>query len=268
MFKKLFFAVGLQCVIGGVLAQASTGILVSVNGTKITSSQLNEWVDYVVAEGGGDTPELRERLLKDIVLREAIMQDAKKSGLINSPKNLFAIKVAQQNTVMELWFMQYFKAHPITDADVRAEYDAQLEVAKNPLNSKEYQVSQIVVPTEAEASQLISQIKAGAQFEDLAKAKSMDKASGQRGGIMGWLLPSQLAEPIRDIMVGMTVGQVAEKPIQVKGFWHVVRVDNIKPFVVPSFDQVKPAIAQEIAEQRRQDAINALMKGVKITQSN
>jgi peptidyl-prolyl cis-trans isomerase C len=85
---------------------------------------------------------------------------------------------------------------------------------------------------------------------------------------MGWVMPTLLADPIRDAVIGMSKNQITLKPILVKGVWHVLRVDNIKPFVMPDFDQMKPEIAQALAEQRRQEAINSLMKNVKITQGN
>jgi len=264
---KIILILCCQFLICSAFAQTSSVVLVFVNGAKITSGQLKEWVDYI-AKDGKETPELRDQILSDMVLREAIQQNAKKSGLLDSPGNAFKLKLAHQNAVMDLWFMQYFKSHPITDADVRSEYDNQLLITKDPRNTNEYQLSQIVVPTEAEANQMILKINSGVTFDKLANEHSIDKISGPRGGLMGWILPTLLADPIRDAVIGMSKSQITVKPIQVKGLWHVLSIDNIKPFVMPDFDQMKPEIAQALAEQRRQEAINSLMKSVKITQGN
>jgi len=264
---KIILILCCQFLICSAFAQTSSVVLVFVNGAKITSGQLKEWVDYI-AKDGKETPELRDQILSDMVLREAIQQNAKKSGLLDSPGNAFKLKLAHQNAVMDLWFMQYFKSQPITDADVRSEYDNQLLITKDPRNTNEYQLSQIVVPTEAEANQMILKINSGVTFDKLANEHSIDKISGPRGGLMGWILPTLLADPIRDAVIGMSKSQITVKPIQVKGLWHVLSIDNIKPFVMPDFDQMKPEIAQALAEQRRQEAINSLMKSVKITQGN
>jgi len=264
---KIILILCCQFLICSAFAQTSSVALVFVNGAKITSGQLKEWVDYI-AKDGKETPELRDQILSDMVLREAIQQNAKKSGLLDSPGNAFKLKLAHQNAVMDLWFMQYFKSQPITDADVRSEYDNQLLITKDPRNTNEYQLSQIVVPTEAEANQMILKINSGVTFDKLANEHSIDKISGPRGGLMGWILPTLLADPIRDAVIGMSKSQITVKPIQVKGLWHVLSIDNIKPFVMPDFDQMKPEIAQALAEQRRQEAINSLMKSVKITQGN
>ena len=101
------------------IAQSGGGtVLVVVNGAKITSGQLNEWVNVAVSEGAKDSPELRQSVLNDLILREAVSQDAKKTGLLTTGNNAFKIKLAEQNAVLELWFAQYFKAHPLSEADV------------------------------------------------------------------------------------------------------------------------------------------------------
>ncbi|MBT8583976.1 hypothetical protein G6694_04915 [Polynucleobacter paneuropaeus] len=250
-------------------ATAQTGggtVLVVVNGAKITSGQLNEWVNVAVSEGAKDTPELRQSIMNDLILREAVSQDAKKTGLLTSGNNAFKLKLAEQNAVLELWFAQYFKAHPLSEADVKADYDKQVALSKEPQNAKEYKLSQIVVSSESEANQIIAQLNKGTSFATLAQEKSLDKSSGSRGGIMGWVLPSQLVPPINDVVLNMTKGQFTLKPIQTSNGWHIVMVDDVKPFVLPSFDEAKAGIAQALVQQRRQEAVSALMKTIKISQ--
>ena len=250
-------------------AIAQTGgntVLVLVNGAKITSGQLNDWVNVAVSEGAKDSPELRQSIMNDLILREAVSQDAKKTGLLTAGNNAFKIKVAEQNAVLELWFAQYFKAHPLSEADVKAEYEKQVALSKEPQNNKEYKLSQIVVGSESEANQIIAQLNKGASFASLAQEKSLDKNSGSRGGVMGWALPSQLVPPINEIVVSMTKGQFTLKPIQTSNGWHIVMVDDVKPFVIPSFDDAKAGIAQALVQQRRQEAVGALMKTIKISQ--
>jgi peptidyl-prolyl cis-trans isomerase C len=44
----------------------------------------------------------------------------------------------------------------------------------------------------------------------------------------------------------------------------VIKVDDVRPFVLPAFDQVRNALSQELVQQRRQDAINALLRDAKV----
>jgi peptidyl-prolyl cis-trans isomerase C len=172
-------------------ASAQSGaVLTTVNGSKIYTSQVNEVVSLAVANGAKDSPALRQNLLNDLVLREVIAQDIKKTGLLNKDNNALKLKLAQQNTLLELWFTEYFKQNPVTESDIRAEYERQVALSKGPQTSKQYEVSQIMVATEAEATEIIKEINGGAKFETLAKDKSLEKISGAQGGVVGWVLPA------------------------------------------------------------------------------
>ena len=106
--NKILILILLGLVSHFAIAQTGGGtVLVVVNGAKITSGQLNDWVNVAVSEGAKDSPELRQTIMNDLILREAVAQDAKKTGLLTTGNNAFKIKLAEQNAVLELWFAQY-----------------------------------------------------------------------------------------------------------------------------------------------------------------
>lgn len=267
-YIKLFIAFSANCLIGAVFAQGVGNTIVTVNGSKITSGQLDQSVAFIVSQGGKDSPELRQNLLNELIIQDAVSQDVKKTGLLSKGDNAFKLKLIEKNAVMELWLNQYLSSHPVTDAEIKAEYDKQVQISKDPKNAKEYQLSQIVVGSEADGNQILSQLKSGASFATLAKERSLDKASGVNGGLLGWALPTQLASPLNDLVPTLVKGEVASKPIQVGSAWHIVKVDDAKAFVMPGYDQLKDNIAKGMLQQRRQDAIKQLMQNVKITKGN
>lgn len=269
-FKALSKTLAAIALSGATLvAYGQSGpVLMTINGSKIYASQVNEMVSMAVANGAKDSPELRQNLLNDLVVREVITQDIKKTGFLNKDNNALKLKLAQQNTMLELWFAEYFKTHQVTEADVRAEYERQVAISKEPLNSKQYEVAQIMVTSEAEGNEIIKQINNGMKFETLAKEKSLDKNTSDKGGVVGWVLPAQLAPPINDLIVNLGKGKVAQSPIKTNNGWHVIKLDDVRPFVMPTFDQVKNNIAQELVQQRRQQAINALLKDAKVVKGN
>ena len=133
--KVLFTAAIFSASIGFAHAQQAKTLL-TVNGSKITSAQVDQWVSVSVSNGAKDTPELRQSILNDLVLREAVALDAKKTGLLTKGNNAFRIKMAEQNAMMDIWFAQYFANHPVTNEDVRAVYDKQVELSKDPKTLK------------------------------------------------------------------------------------------------------------------------------------
>ena len=266
-FKTLYKTLAAIAILGGatLTAYAQSGpVLMTINGSKIYTSQVNEMVSMAVEKGAKDTPELRQNLLNDLVVREVITQDIKKTGLLNKDNNALKLKLAQQNTMLELWFAEYFKTHQVTEADVKTEYERQLAFSKEPKNAKQYEVAQIMVATEGQAAEIIKQINDGAKFDALAKEKSLEKVSGAQGGVVGWVFPYQLTPPINDLIVNLAKGKIAQSPIKTNNGWHVIKLDDIRPFVMPAFDQVKNTIAQELVQQRRQQAIDTLLKEAKV----
>jgi len=248
------------------VAQSGTGaVLASVNGNKIYASQVNEIVSMVVADGGKDTPELRQTLLNDLVIREAISQDVKKTGLLEKDSNALKLKLARRNTVLEIWFGVYMKTHPVTESEIKAEYDRRLAFSKEPKNAKQYEVSQIMLTTQAEGEDIIKQINSGAKFEVLAKERSIDKNTGIKGGLVGWVFSSQLTPPINDAVPNLGKGKITQNPIQTGNGWHVIKVNDVRPFELLPFDQLQNNIAQELTQQRRNVAVSALLQESKVT---
>lgn len=268
-FKSILRAtLALTLSAAAAIACAQSGpVLTTVNGSKIYASQVNEIVSMAVANGATDSAQLRQNILSDLVVREAIAQDIKKTGLMSRDNNALKLKLAQQNTMLELWLADYFKSRPLTESDIRAEYDRQTALSKEPQNAKQYQVAQIMVATEIEATDIIKQINGGAKFEMLAKEKSLEKISGAQGGSVGWVLPNQLAPPINELIVNLGKGKINQTPVRTGNGWHVIKVDDVRPFVMPAFDQVRNMLAQELVQQRRQEAINALLKNAKVVSS-
>lgn len=236
----------------------------TVNDIRVTVGELEDWVELAKLNGGKDSAELRQAILNDLIVNEAIKQDARKSGLLARDKNTIRIQLAEKNAYFDIWFKDYISKNPVTDTDVRAEYERLLLISKDPKNNKEYLISQIVLDTEESANLIISRLNKSESFEKLAQENSVDKGVGQNGGSLGWVLPSQLISPINEVVVHLSKGVVTNKPIRSSVGWHIMKIENTRPYVAPTFEQVKPSLLQSLTQKKRQEAISNLMKNVKV----
>jgi len=141
MFRNFAFILALLIAATVCYAQSPGQVVVVVNGTKIYQKQIDEAVRAEVAKGATDNAGLRELILKDLVFREAVFQDVKKKGLASQPDNEYRIRMAQQNAIVDIWFDQFLKNHPISESDVRAEYDKEVAKSKEPKNANQYLVA-------------------------------------------------------------------------------------------------------------------------------
>jgi peptidyl-prolyl cis-trans isomerase C len=231
-----------------------------VNGKPIPSSRVDAVVKQVVAQGQQpDSPQLREMIKKDLIGREVLMQEAEKRGFGKDPVVKQQLENARQAIVLNALVADYLKKNPITDADIKAEYDR--FVARS--GDKEYHVRHILVGSEAEAKDLIAKLKAGAKFEDLAKV-SKDTGSAGNGGDLDWAMPASFPKPFADAFVGLQKGQFTETPVQTPNGFHVIKVDDVRAAKLPPLEEVKQQVAEALQQKKLQAYQEEMVKKAKV----
>ena len=157
-------------------------------------------------------------------------------------------------------FTDFQKKNPVTDAEVKAEYDK--FVAAN--SGKEYRARHILVEKEDEAKALIAELKKGAKFEDLAKAKSKDPGSGANGGDLDWAAAASYVPEFSEAMVKLEKGQLTDAPVKSQFGWHVIRLDDVRQAELPKLEEVKSQIVQQLQGQKLNQFQQTLREKAKI----
>ena len=91
-------------------------------------------------------------------------------------------------------------------------------------------------------------IKAGENFEDLAKRFSNDRATAANGGKLRPFARSEMVVPFNDIAFALKNGEVSE-PFETQFGYHIVKKYDHKP--LPSFEEARPSIEQKIKSDER-----------------
>ncbi|MFZ4757263.1 MAG: peptidylprolyl isomerase [Burkholderiaceae bacterium] len=226
-----------------------------VNGKAIPSARVDEFVAALTQQGRPDTPELRTAVRDELIAREIFVQEAEKKGLTRNPETQRQLDQTRQDILIRAVIRDHLKNKPVTDADVKAEYD---KLAKGAGGGKEYRARHILVETEAEAKSVIEQIKKGVKFEELAK-KSKDPGSAANGGDLDWNGPDTFVKPFSEAMVKLEKGKYTEIPVKTDFGWHVIRLDDVREQAPPPLEQVAPQIKQEL-ERRSIQTLQADLK--------
>jgi peptidyl-prolyl cis-trans isomerase C len=231
-----------------------------VNGKAIPTSRVDAVVKQVVAQGQQqDSPQLRELIKKDLIGREVMMQEAEKQGFAKDANVKQQLENARQAIIINALVGDFVKKNPVSDADIKAEYDRFTKQA----GDKEYHVRHILLGTEAEANDVIAKLKAGGKFEDLAKA-SKDTGSASTGGDLDWATPSSFPPAFSEAFVSLQKGQFTDKPVQTPNGFHVIKVDDIRPAKLPTLEEVKPQIAEALTQKKLQAYQQEMVKKAKI----
>jgi peptidyl-prolyl cis-trans isomerase C len=231
--------------LGAGAAQAQNAAI--VNGKAIPSARVDEFVASLTAQGRPDSPELRTAVREELIAREIFVQEAEKKGLTRSTEVQRQLESTRQDILIRAVIRDYLKANPVTNADLKAEYD---KLAKGS-GEKEYRPRHILVETEAEAKAIIEQLKKGGKFEELAK-KSKDPGSAANGGDLDWNGPDTFVKPFSEAMVKLEKGAYTDIPIKTDFGWHVIRLDDVRDTQPPPLEQVGPQIKQELERRRVQ----------------
>jgi peptidyl-prolyl cis-trans isomerase C len=217
-----------------------------VNGKPVPMARVEMLASQLTKAGRPVNDEVRAQIKDEVITREIFMQEAQKRGLAASADYKAQMELARQTILIRELFADYQKKNPVTDADLKAEYEK--FVASN--GGKEFKARHILVEKEDEAKAIIASLKKGEKFEDLAKKMSKDAGSGANGGDLDWANASSYVPEFSAAMVKLTKGQLTDEPIKSQFGWHVIRVDDIRDAKLPSFEEIKPQISQQMTQQK------------------
>jgi peptidyl-prolyl cis-trans isomerase C len=217
-----------------------------VNGKAVPTARVEALAQQLAAAGRPVDDTVRAQLKEEAILREIFMQEALKRGIGNTPEYKAQMELARQTIMIRAMFTDYQKKNPVTAADLKAEYDK--FAAANV--GQEFRTRHILVEKEDEAKAIIAAIKGGASFEEIAKKQSKDPGSGANGGDLDWAAAGSYVPEFSEAMAKLGKGQMTEAPVKTQFGWHIIRVDDVRQAQLPSFDEVKPQIEQQMQQQK------------------
>jgi peptidyl-prolyl cis-trans isomerase D len=169
----------------------------------------------------------------------------------------------------------------VTQEDLQAYYDQHRDqyrtaeqakvshiLIKTPLAGPDGKVDEKgVADAQRRAEDLLKQLKAGANFEDLAKKYSEDPGSAKQGGALGWIARKQTVPEFEKAAFSQPIGQIGDLVKSSYGF-HIIRVDARQEAHMKTLDEVKSEIepilkqqkAQQIAQKQADDLLQAAQK--------
>ncbi len=259
------FAILLLTGLSGSLVHAQNkpaGAVASVNGVAIPQVLLDQNVRVNIAQGQRDTPELRQAIQDELVNREVLAQESARLGLDKSAEAQAQWAQVRQTFMVEILLNDYARRNPITEDALKAEFDRQIAAMKD---EQQYRVSLIVTATEAEAKAILARLKKGEAFSKLASELSIDP-SKKNSGEVGWVVAAQILPAISNVMVNLTKGSLSAAPIQTSAGWNIIKLEDKRAFVPPSYDLAKNDIRQMLLQKQRFEYVKTLRDKAKVVQ--
>lgn len=241
------------------VAATSNKPLAVVNGKPIPALY-GELVEKQMAQGQPKSPQLDARVRDSLVNLELLSQEAAKKGLDKDPRVAAMLNIGRMDQLAKAYLEDYVKAHPITEAEIKATYDK----AKTEAVEPEYLAHHILVPTEAEAKKLIADLNKKAKFDDLAKKYSKDPGSAKNGGKLDWSDRRAYVPEFATALAALKKGETTQTPVKTQFGYHIIRLDDTRKPQIPPLDAVRGEITQQLQQQRVRQAIEAARAGAKV----
>lgn len=236
-------------------------LIASVNGEKI---YLND-----VRQAAANLPPQLQRLpvhtiigalTNQMVSQKAVQIAAERDGLAKKPEVKAMMENAANSALQNAYLSE--KVRPmVTDAAIQQAYQKDYEAHKNDI---EIHARHILVATEAQAKDAITQLKKGANFADLAKKLSTDKGTGASGGDLGWFKKTDMLPAFSDAAFKMKPNAVSQTPVKTQYGWHVIEVLGSRKAKVPPLNEVQEEIRQQLVREDVQKVVQNAMSQVKI----
>jgi peptidyl-prolyl cis-trans isomerase C len=234
-------------------AEASR-ILARVNQVEITHAQFESRLQTLQQERGPIRPEQFVEVLRGMVQEEILFQAAAAAGL----EQVAAVKARLEQARRQVLIGEFLRRKIVEPSRVTEEEARKMYEDNKPLFSTETVAARhIMVKTQAEAEAILQDLQAGKDFADLAKTKSQDTGSAEKGGELGALKRGQTVSEFEEEAFRLKEGELSPVIKTQYGF-HILK-GGAHTTVVQPFEEVKDRLRQSLLQQKQQDTFTVFM---------
>lgn len=272
-----------------------SNLAAKVNGTGISEKTLDSEMAILKLQnptlfdtenGGMDEATIRKTLLDELVRQQLVLEQAKKDGIEVSDaevqKNVAAVKSGYADEaqfkdalssagftvssyekqvkwqlILAKVIEKQLPASALKEKDLKAYYDK---------NKSKYKVeaakrsSHILFATadKDEAQKVLKELKAGANFEALARKYSTDTASAESGGDLGWPTQEYVKE-FQNAVDKLDKGEISGLVKSAYG-WHIIKVTDVRKAGQQTYKEARETVEQDLLSDKRKALYNTMLK--------
>lgn len=234
--------------------------IATVNGKVIKQSVYDYIAKDATARGQKVDDQVKQAITQKLIDSEIVYQEAQKLGLDKNPDYVAREELARRELLTSMFLQDFVKKNPISDADTKAAY----EEYKKAYGEKELNAKHILVKTEAEAKDIIAKLGKGGDFAKLAKEKSIDPGSKDKGGDLGWFSPATMVKPFSDAASVLQKGATTASPVQTQFGWHVIRLVDTRSAQPVEYEKMKENLQKGLQQRNLEKMLTELRSKAKI----
>lgn len=229
-------------------------VVARVNQVELTFDDFKVRLGMLEQERGPIPPDRYGEILRALVREEILFQAAAAQQVDQEARVRQRMEVARRQVVIEELLRRKMETlSQVTDEDIKKAY----EENKPLLTTETVGASHIMVKTAAEAEAIRAELTAGKPFAELAKEKSQDTGSAEKGGELGILSRGQTEAEFETAAFALKDGEISGVVRTQYGF-HIIKGGPHGAIVQP-YDEVKEKLREMLAKQKQRDGLMMTM---------
>ncbi len=254
-FQALLLAV-LPLLSGG--ANAADAALMQGANVRITTADVHAELQRMTPEARaqmlGQSPAL-QHLIDRLYLRRAFAAQAEGTDLLKDPQIQYQLLTAREIIMAEAHANRVTTAAKPDSAavdklaqDIYKAEPARFEIPAE-TRARHILIQGATPESRAKAEKLLAELKAGANFEELAKAHSADPGSAAKGGDLGFFSKGRMVKPFEDALNTLQKSGDLSNVVQSNFGFHIIRLEERKPVGIKPYSEVRDSLHAEVIDK-------------------
>jgi len=232
---------------GAVLATGPNGATIRVNDVMSELQRAPEATRKALLAQA----EAIKQLVNNLLIRRALAVEAERDGIAKDPMIVASLAIARDRVLSDARLARLDAQNAPTNAALEAYarnlYQANPEKFERPAQTRARHILLANNGPESlqKAKDLLTQLRAGASFEELAKANSTDRANAQRGGDLGFFGAGKMVRPFEEAVNKLAKPGDLSEPVETQFGYHIIRLEERREKGRLPYDEVRNELVAE-----------------------
>ena len=236
-------------------------ILARVGTLTVMESEVDEFILGMGQRGQSyNNPEGRRMILEQLIGNKLLLQDARRNLYEAEPEFKAQLAKMKDELLVNYSANKVIAAVTVSDKECREYYEENLDRLGG---GEVVNASHILVESEAQALDILSEIKGGLSFEDAAE-KYSSCPSKANGGNLGEFGRGQMVPEFDSAVFAMEVGAITETPVKTQFGYHLIKLIDKKTADAPAYEEVAPRLKEALLGEKRRKAYESKLNQLRI----
>lgn len=200
-------------------------------------------------------PAVVERLIDT----KLIVNAGRKEGLAFDQEVKKRLVNLEDRVIQEIFVTRKIEA-AVSEKALRERYN---QYVKDHPAKEEVSARHILVQTEAQAKEVIADLKKGGDFAEIAKTRSIDPSGKQNGGDLGFFSREDMVPEFSEAAFKLKDGETSAAPVKSQFGWHVIKVEAHRT-ATPSLDELREQLTDDMSQEIVTSVVAKLREGAKV----